>query len=1051
MTFSFRKHVLFFLAGRKISFYLSALLAVAILASSSILAQGVEDLLEVNPHLDNKPQGKEIQSDVPNKIIPKPVPKAKESREVALENGFNAYLVVNGKTKDVVRAITDPNNPSDTLFPSGQLLVYLSQLMKPEIIAKVDSLATKDRWIKQKDLQRLGITVQHRDAADEISLSIPSEYIAPKIHDADTSGPPVTKTFAFSKTRDELFREIFKRDPPPLPEKLEVSLILNDRQISKVWVRMDKNGVDYAFPAYPLAEILAESLKSETARELEGKLNNSDTLTSQLLRSCGILSELNLAQFTLKVTIPSRLLAVQTHMLTPVGKDPEQVNTLKPSMLSAYLNFRLIERFQYLQNSPLSVDTGSFGQGRLAKANNQVRQPLLANLEGAVNYRGAVFEGEIFAQEDIENRDIAWNRKQLRLVYDFHRQAVRAMAGDILFPTAGYQRFLPMAGIGLARNFSLKPHEIAYPTEQYEFYLENQSEVKIFVNGQLVQSLLLNPGSHNLKGIPMIAGESDVDIIIRDVTGREQRLYFSTIFEPSLLAPGRSLFSYNLGFPSRQPYVSAPLRENEALFWNYAYGYETPILSLFHKQGVTKVLTLGAYGQVSPKEGVFGMEGLQALKIGSVHLNLAGQFDSTLSPEFAGRLAYTRIPKRKQGDEANTKRLTWRGEVELLSRGFSPFHSGNEFQESINLTGFMNLPFEQVNANLGGGYSFRYDTSGISHITLDLNKQWVNRLSSALSLRYYFDDRGVSNTSISARLNYSFWNDNNGFIANQRSESHRYNAYSGKEPRQWDNYTNAHWEYNTSASYPINPTASAGISFSPEINDFEGRLGFRANEGLADIVVRRMEPTAISTQLYHQNYSEIRLHSALVFADGNFALSRPVNGGFLMTKGVKSHRKSEILVNPNQMGYDAKSNRYNAGVLPNLSAYNLKQIRLEAINSPIGASLPKTDFTLYPTYKTGYSIQLGIDATTVAMGTLIQPDGEYVKQRVINVTYLGDKVFTPITSFTNSMGRFQLPSLLPGRYRIQIAGQSLWEAVEFEIPAGTEGLYQLGQLKVPLK
>ncbi len=1056
MLFSYRKKGLFFPFTGKFSGILTPLLMVGFLATKPALPQAVEDLLQTNPHLESQQPEKEVRPANIRKPAATTTPKAEkpqvDTRTVALDNGFNAYLVVNGSAKDVVRAITGPEVGSDTLFPSGQLLVYLSQMMKPENIAQLESLSTPDNWIKQQDLRAMGITVKYNEAGGEISLSVPSKYISPRQTAApdtttDPSAAPQTKTYAFSKTREELFREIFKSEPPPLPDRIEVTLNLNERNLGKVWVRIQKNGVDYSFPTTPLMEIMAESLQAETVRELEEKLDHSDTLTSQLLRSCGILSEFNLAQFTLNVTIPSNLLAVQTHMLTPQRIAPNPLTTLNPSILSAYVNFRLNERFQYLQNSPRSIDTGFFSQGQLVRANDQSRQPLLVQLDGAINYHGAVLEGEVLAQEDTDNKIFVWERKPTRLVYDFHRHAIRSMAGDVLFPTAGYQRFLPMGGVGFARNFSLKPHEIAYPTEQYEFYLENQAEVKIFVNGQLVRTLFLNPGSHNLKGIPLLAGESDVNILIRDISGREQKMAFSTIFEPSLLAPGRSLFSYNLGFPSRRPHISDPIRGNEAVFLHYVYEYENPIFSFFHKQGWTNFRTVGVYGQVGPKEGLLGMEGLQALKIGNAHLDVAGLFDSSSSFEFAGRLAYTRVPKQQPG-VARTKKLTWRGEVEFLSRGFSPFHPENALQEALNFTGFMTLPYEKVNANIGGGYSFRYDTSGLYNITLNLNKQWKNRLLSALSLRYYLDNTGISNTSISARLSYSFWNENHGFIANHRSQSHRYDVYNGTEPRQWDNYSDIAWEYNTSTPFPINPTASTGLSFSPETNDFEGRLGFRANEGLADIVVRRLEPTAISTQRFHQNYAELTLRNALVFADGRFALSRPVNGGFLMVKGIKSHRHSDVMVNPNQIGYDAKSNRLNAGVLPNLSAYNLKNVRLEPINPPLGAGLPKTDFILYPTYKAGYAILLGVEATTVATGTLVQPDGEPVKHKVINVTYLGDKDKEIITSFTNTAGRFQLPSLVAGRYRIQVSGHSDWEPVEFEIPAGTEGLHLLGVLAI---
>ena len=72
------------------------------------------------------------------------------------------------------------------------------------------------------------------------------------------------------------------------------------------------------------------------------------------------------------------------------------------------------------------------------------------------------------------------------------------------------------------------------------------------------------------------------------------------------------------------------------------------------------------------------------------------------------------------------------------------------------------------------------------------------------------------------------------------------------------------------------------------------------------------------------NQSAVTLQSALVYVDGNWAVSRPVSQGFVLVKGIKNLEDSQIAINPGSDGYQAVSSRYGPAVLPSLSPYNIK-------------------------------------------------------------------------------------------------------------------------------
>jgi hypothetical protein len=122
--------------------------------------------------------------------------------------------------------------------------------------------------------------------------------------------------------------------------------------------------------------------------------------------------------------------------------------------------------------------------------NPKIRLPIFLELEGALNLNGLVLEGRASATEPDTLQKIKFNRDGMRMVYDDPKYTTRYYAGDLIAPSFGYQNFNSMAGIGAARNFGLQPNQIIYPTKDYEFYLESKAEVKVFVNGSLVRTLL---------------------------------------------------------------------------------------------------------------------------------------------------------------------------------------------------------------------------------------------------------------------------------------------------------------------------------------------------------------------------------------------------------------------------------------------------------------------------------------------------------------------------------------------------------------------------------
>jgi len=195
-----------------------------------------------------------------------------------------------------------------------------------------------------------------------------------------------------------------------------------------------------------------------------------------------------------------------------------------------------------------------------------------------------------------------------------------------------------------------------------------------------------------------------------------------------------------------------------------------------------------------------------------------------------------------------------------------------------------------------------------------------------------------------------------------------------------------------------------------------------------------------------QNFVDLSLKSSLVYVDGNFALGRPIANSFLLVKGIKSDKDCDIKINPNPLGYDAISKPWLPGVVPSVAPYSLSDLHLEPLDPPIGAAEEKTDFKLLASYKSGYAVYLGTEATVIGLGSLLLDTGEPVKYLSFTAYPMRDDVKEPIVGFTNAAGKFQLPRLKPGKYKISAQVDGKEKTVIFVLPKNAVGIYSLGTM-----
>jgi outer membrane usher protein len=210
---------------------------------------------------------------------------------------------------------------------------------------------------------------------------------------------------------------------------------------------------------------------------------------------------------------------------------------------------------------------------------------------------------------------------------------VRSTLGDFTAAAAGFQNTRAMAGLNIARNFSLQPYRATEPIGRTSYLLRRPSRVEVFVNGRLVRTLQQAAGPHEVRDLPFASGTNDVRLRITDDVGNVEVLEFPYFFDSLLLAVGEEEFSASAGVPWRTE------------LGRRVYDEDAPTFSGFYRRGVSDTFTLGSNLQADPQQYLLGAEALWASRAGTLRLDLGASRTDEAGRGFSARLQqrYTQV------------------------------------------------------------------------------------------------------------------------------------------------------------------------------------------------------------------------------------------------------------------------------------------------------------------------------------------------------------------------------------------------------------------------
>ncbi|HEY8357111.1 MAG TPA: fimbria/pilus outer membrane usher protein [Ramlibacter sp.] len=267
----------------------------------------------------------------------------------------------------------------------------------------------------------------------------------------------------------------------------------------------------------------------------------------------------------------------------------------------------------------LSVAAGSFAGTRLTRelAQQLPRTPIVPALflNYDINYEQAFGQGAsrsmgllgeagwstrwgVWTQTFV-GRDLgaatgrALTRLETTMRRDFPDQGYTLVAGDSATRTGLLGRSAYFGGIQFGTNFELAPHVNRQPIPLVAGETSAPSVVQLYVNDVLRQTSNVPAGPFTLDNLPVLSGNGQVTVRVRDILGRETLITQPFFVSADLLAPGLNDWTVEAG----------RLRRNlGADSSSYGTGFGTGMW----RRGLSSTTTVEGRAEISPARNVLG-------------------------------------------------------------------------------------------------------------------------------------------------------------------------------------------------------------------------------------------------------------------------------------------------------------------------------------------------------------------------------------------------------------------------------------------------------------
>jgi outer membrane usher protein len=823
--------------------------------------------------------------------------------------------------------------------------------------------------------------------------------VLPTVVAADPPAP-IARDYPTAESRqsvedEDLFLKIFgyKRK---LPDQLVVPFLIGDRQFGNIQIFLARDPKHIRVSADTIFDRITPFVRSSILAHLQTQIDGRNTLSISTLKESGFSVDFDENALLFRIDIPAELRKEKIVGQLEGQAPPNLEYATEPNHLSAYVNISAGHDFVYQGRNATNGDTHSTA----------------VNLDTAINFRNFVAEGIIEYSE--EN---SWRRGDMRLVHDSPERMLRFLVGDLLIPLRGYQTAPAIGGFGISKDFSLQPYARIRPITSNKILISRPSTVEVFLNDILVETVRVQPGPYDFHQTALQHGINDVRIRIRNDLGEEEWVDIDTFFSASSLKKDLSQYSINFGF----------LRDDNHN--NYDYDLNNLITSFFYRRGITDNQTAGFYLQTAPNQMMFGFENDWSSSMGNINANLAFSQTPNKEMDLAGQLIYYYFNNKQS---ANPHHRSWRASIEYVGRNFARINETDpDNSTSWLLTGSVGQELSSaIYGSLSASYGWSRDAYdlGDSHVfSLNLTKRLTRSARISLTL---------SERKVSQRAE----NEAGAFISltiNFPQRGHSFNStYSTRK-----NAAGVNWQYRSPNNQMMNMLT---VQSSEDTNLYMSeRLSYAGHRGNVALTHYHEEPQKSDSQ----DRTNLAINSALVFVDGEIGLAAPVRNSFVIVKSNDVLKDYKVGINRRRDGsFQGVDDIFGPAAITDLTPYHVHDLKIEIPDLPAGYEINGFDYTLLPTYKSGFLLKIVGEAFVLVQGRLVDEKDEPVRFIEGEVISLDDLKFAPRSFFTNKNGVFTIYGMTPGHFEIHFTSNT-WKPLSISIPKNVgSNIYKIGTI-----
>ncbi len=557
--------------------------------------------------------------------------------------------------------------------------------------------------------------------------------------------------------------------------------------------------------------------------------------------------------------------------------------------------------------------------------------------------------------------------------------------GDAISRAGAWGGSVRFGGVQWASNFATQPAFNTVPLPGLAGEAVLPSTVDLYVNNALRMRDQVPAGPFSIQNLPVVTGQGEARLVVRDMLGREQIITQPFYVSPSLLQRGLHDYSYELGF----------VRENFGIDSN-DYGHF--MAAATHRLGLSDRLTGEAHGELLRSRQTLGLSGTYLWPAAGI---------------FTASIAGSRSERGNGG-------LLSIG-FERQSRSFSFGANSTLADKNFTQLGLQpgQLAPRQISRAFASLSAGRYGSMGLSYThqdRRDLNELKMVNLSYSTSVGRL----GFINFSLA-----HFLGDDSKTVIGLSFTSSFDNRTSGTASAT----TQAG---NSQAVFQLQRNLLAGDSVGYHVTAGAGNLapaeaGISAQNGIGTF-------TLAAAQSNGQTAVQGNASGGIGILGGNAFFSRRITDSFAMVQmpgyaGVRVYADNQIVART-----DANGN----ALIPRLRAYQKNAIRIEQADLPLDIQIDTEQLVAVPYFRSGLVLPLQVRRSRGALLTVIMENGEPLPAGAI-ARILGKKEEFPV----GQRGQLYLSGLAASNsVRLTWRGHSCDLAVSF--PDTNDPLPELG-------